>query len=310
MIVHHYENSFDRSRKRRVSAKKSGAILVFVLLLLALCSAVIICSHSLVTRSVLRAAHAEKEVQNRWAIVSLRRSLLMRSDALLEVPIDPTQIARDERDGLKKASSMRLASSRINLVLAGSRYVAIVDDENAKLPLNRLHASKRFELWRSEVRNLIGDAVTLNKSLPARRLLRWGDLFQLHSSQDGNLVPAVRGDPAFEQLTLVSNGTVNCRNVPIAVLNAIWRIFHGHSAPDCVIALRQFQGPLDIGQYCRSHGLPEREASFASEILSPTSRCASITIHHYLPGGGVATSRFYYRTQQGFADDHFGDLYW
>lgn len=296
-----------KHRVIRNRTARRGVILVFVLLFLALCSAVLVRSHSLVTRSLLQAAQSEKELQNRWARVSLRRGLLMRSDSLLEVPSLISESTAREKNGLILATSNRLANWQVDLVLSGSRYIAKLEDENAKLPLNRLHASKNFELWRSEVRSLIAGHANLKQSLTSRKLIRWGDVFQASPDTFESSRQLAEFDGATKYITLFTNDLVNYRNAPTPVLNSLWRIYFSRNAPGCILDMRRIQSPFNIAQYCRANGLSEAESAFAEEVLSDTSRCTSLTISQLLGDGFTVTSRYYRRMQEGYADDQFGD---
>ena len=308
-LVRNFSRQSNRKVRRPRRARR-GVILVFVLLFLALCSAILVRSHSMVTRSMVQAARAEKELQIRWAKISIRRSLLMNSDAMLDAsPVVKSQ-TNPANNGLILATKSRLAVSQIKLALSGQRYLAILEDENAKLPLNRLLASKPYDAWRSEIRNLIASNLSMRQKLVSKNLERWGDFFQSPIDSNQSFDTADDLIDATKHITLFTNNLVNYRSASPKILNALWRIHFRREAPECIHAMRKYQPPFNIAQYCRGYGLSDAESTFAGEIFTDSCQCCSLTIIHKHAGTSLDVSRFYRRTKEGYADDHFGDPGW
>jgi hypothetical protein len=308
-ISSEHRKVFRCSLYRRPSGRRAnrGVMLVFVLLFLALCSVVLVHSHSMVTRSMLQAAQSEKELQGRWARISMRRQFLAHADPLLESPTTYVGMKSASSNGLVHATSLRLEGLQANVILSGSRYSVSLEDENAKLPLNRLLSDKAFELWRSEVRGLVGNQARLRIKLESSRIQRWHDVFQPSVIGENSGSIETSNYDATRYVTIFTNDLVNYRNAPTPVLNALWKVYFQKNVPASILEMRKYQAPFHIAAYCRANGMSESEAAFANAVLTAEGRCYSLTISQRLPSGELIAHRYYVRTKEGYADDHFGD---
>ena len=100
-------------------SRSSGAILVLVLLLIALCGAIVSQIASRVIRLSGQAADAQKEARHRWAAVSLRRTCLDLAPALLT--------AKAEKQ------NRQVPQRSFSIVLSGSLYEVNIKDESANV---------------------------------------------------------------------------------------------------------------------------------------------------------------------------------
>jgi hypothetical protein len=150
----------------------------------------------------------------------------------------------------------------------------------------------------------------MRQKLVSKNLERWGDFFQ--SPVDSNQSFETAGDliDATKHITLFTNNLVNYRSASPKILNALWRIHFRREAPECIHAMRKYQPPFNIAQYCRGYGLSDAESTFAGEIFTDSCHCCSLTIIHRHAETSLDVSRFYRRTKEGYAEDHFGDPGW
>ena len=165
---------------------RSGVILVLVLLMLTLCASIAAQVASRTIRLTGQAADSQRELQSRWAMVSLRRSILNDAQALLtDRSSDPI-------------SARSIAMREDSILLGGVRYQLILQDESAKAPIARMLQSKNQ--WRTSLgsdsgfgiqRYELGNATALNRRRH-ERIQRIDDNGRRRKSKKGTQLNSLR----------------------------------------------------------------------------------------------------------------------
>ncbi len=292
-----------RSGRMRL-ARNKGVILVFVLLFLTLCSAILAQSTSAVYRAVKKAALAQREMQERWAILSIRNSVLGLNERLLSN--EPTMNA--ESTSSPRASNAASVRWDHSVVLGGMRYDITLSDENTKIPIQSLASRLDEPRTRSQLLAFLN-----TYSLPIRKDVSkiprvWNDVIDLDSIDDPMLRDAVI-QRISEPCTLYGNGKVNLKKTPEKILEAWWKINLGTPMPRVLLTSSENLSMSNWPSFLRGSGLSNVEIAFATNALTLESSCWSVAIRQ--PIGSDLGFRGYYVLQRtpGFADDHFG-IHW
>jgi len=120
--------------------------------MIALCGAIVSQIASRVIRLSGQAADAQRESRHRWAAVSIRRTCLDLAPTLL------TQISAQE--------STRVQQRSVSIFLGGTRFEVNIQDESAKLPIQRLIRQYTLERIKPPIRTLAGNRAILRSVFP------------------------------------------------------------------------------------------------------------------------------------------------
>jgi len=202
-----------------------------LLLTLALVALAAVALAGVARRSVTQALdvrQATMELKRRWAVASLSRALLPRTEVLLAEQEDE---ARKKRRG---RSSATVSELRIVCQLGGLEHELVIADEQAKVNLNELHAVHGLDRATAVVKRLTektrrgqrGDRVRVNiRKLPDQdsdrykaiaRLGAFGQVFDGATPQA--LVGQRTGEGLTAGVTLWGSGVLNIRRAtPLAI---------------------------------------------------------------------------------------------
>jgi hypothetical protein len=273
------------------SRPKQGFVLVFVLLMLTLAAAIAGQASSRTVRLVGQAASSQRELQARWAVVSIRRSVLSQARELLT----------SESQSTGEPPS---AARRWQVNLSGASYDIVLEDESAKAPIRRFLQSKSQVEVKPVLRKLIETPAILSSVIPPN-IDRWQQVF--------TLPPSVSQSQSLSQLrnslsrsTLWSDGRINLRTADPSVIDAAWQLQFNASAPSFLQNMKLANENVTIDSLVLTLGLPERQSDWARQWLSLESTCHSVWIQQTNPQRSSFSGVFVRVGQQGFADEHFG----
>ncbi len=270
------------------STRRSGFVLVLVLLMLTLCGAIVGQFASRVIRLSGQAARAHKELQERWAVVSLRRTCLSQAPMLLgESPSGKPTIKR-----------------AMTFVLSGEQYDVSLEDESAKLPVHRMLMVSNTERVKTSMRDVVPSHEIMNPVWPSRPT-NLADLFSRPQglSQFDHLK---RWNQIAENITLWSDGTLDFRKCEDATLNCLWHFRFGHPIPDVLTEARNINGSESLMEWLKKRGVDARESEFAELWLQPKGTTYSMWLSSTKQDGNGFTAIYVKRSTAGFADQHFG----
>jgi hypothetical protein len=275
-----------------MKAKRCGVILVIVLLMLALAATIAaqVASHTI--RLTAQAASSEREMRERWAIVSLRRTILQNAASLLTT------------EGSIQNQSRFLATREDSIVLAGSRYQMILQDESSKIPVSRVTQSFGPLESKQFLRQFLRTGLILRPVIP-KSPTQWQEVVdtdRLPANLLGNTMTEVG-----RQLTLWSDGRINVMTADLSVLDAVWQAQFKAPIPETFLAVREGTLGNNRENMWSNLGLSERELAFANSWFKTVSSCHSLWLSREVPGRDRTLTALYVRRgEQGFSDEHFG----
>lgn len=296
--------NFIKTSKAR---KRSGVILVFVLTLLTLSAALSSQIASSVLRLIGQAESAQKEAQERWAIVSIRRACLQVAPKLISPSVEDQENRQDlTRSGAVDQDQVtEVATSRRMFFQLGSvQYDVLIEDESAKVPLQRVIREATLEQSKILIRKLSGGRMLL-QPVNAKSPMNWNDVFQ-PNSRAGDTADNLR--EATKNVTIWTDGKLNAKTCSKQALEALWQWKFSTTPPDYLLdAIRKQKDESNIDEVFGKLGMNQRQRDFSKNWLSLTSNTYSMSItnirkdnsnkQHYL---------FVKRKENGFADAHFG----
>ena len=273
--------------------RPSGVILVLVLLMLTLCACIASQVASRTIRLTGQAAESQRELQSRWAIVSMRRSILNEASLLLkDTTSDPT-------------STRSLAVREDSVVLGGNRYQLILKDESAKAPIARMLKGKNQQEVKPILRQLLRGRAILRSNIQTKPT-QWSEIIDLSSSESssGSFASLLA---ATQRMTLWSDGRLNIMTADLETLDAVWRYRFNAPAPDYLTSLRQTGASANLqDSNLKAYGLSEQQREFAATWLTATSTCYSLWMTHSAINFNSQTMIYVRSSQLGYAEESFG----
>jgi hypothetical protein len=270
--------------------RRGGFTLVFVLLMLAICGALGAQYASKVIRLNGQANNAEREMQSRWAVLSLRNTMLESPQFLL---------AMNQRgsEGIRTVVRLRIR-------LSGKDYATQLEDESAKLPVNALLKSVQQDSLRDVLREVSDGKLPL-KIVIAKDASNWSQVFEV----DGTLKPrdslwALQR--TVPRLTLHSDGLLNIRLCDAKTLNGLWKSKLGIPAPKEIHDLRLRDQVQDIQTLVGLSGLSRQHGQILEEYCTLQSSTYSLWIDATNQNGFGFTAIYIRRTSTFHEDQHFG----
>jgi hypothetical protein len=246
------------------------------------------------------ASDAEKELQERWAITSLRFALLDQSEIspLANVAaIDIELPAGYPTPDLPKWSG--------HIVLSGLRYDLSLFDENAKIPTSLILADRNDLNTRRVLNQAISQAARLQIPLP-KSADSINDLLDLD--------PSLKQDERFqillqsaELLTTCSDGKINFWTASDEVIDSLWKWKFGNNAPVQLLKRQEWNRDQPLAATFASLGLTNSDKQFALSVFTDRSTTHSLWIQQRRSNGSPGFSGYYVaRLTNGFSDSHFG----
>ena len=285
-----------KSSKSAVSRRRSGVILVLVLLMLTLCATIAAQVTSRTIRLSGQAADSQRELQSRWAIVSIRRSILNEAPALLMWHGGPHR---------EPSSHKPIPFREETIALGGNRYTLILQDESAKAPISRMLQNKNQQEVKPILRQLIQGKAMLQSNLPSNPT-QWRQVLNIPGSP-ASTDSFVNLLAATDRMTLWSDGRLNILTAKRETLDAVWRYQFNAPAPDFFVSLQHVVAPTESFEtLLREQGLSERQLDFATKWLTTTSSSYSLWISQSVANRIGTPIVYVRRKQQGYAEEHFG----
>lgn len=246
------------------------------------------------------ASDAEKELQERWAITSLRSALLDQSDISPLAPLAPANIempAGDPPPYLPKWSG--------HIVLSGLRYDLSLFDENAKIPASLILSDRNDLDSRRVFSQAISQSARLKIPLP-KSADTIGDLLDLD--------PSLEPDERFrillqsaELVTTFSDGKINFWSTTDDVIDSLWNWKFGNNAPAQFLKRQEWNRDQPLAVTFASLGLTNSDKQFALLVFTDRSTTNSLWIQQRRSNGRPGFCGYYVaRLTNGFSDSHFG----
>ena len=270
--------------------QSSGVILVLVLLMIALCGAIVSQIASRVIRLSGQAADAQRESRHRWAAVSIRRTCLDLAPTLLR------QTSEQQATLVQQRS--------FSILLGETRFEVNIQDESAKLPVHRLIRQYTLESIKPPIRTLAGHRAILRSAFPKNPTLM-KDFVDDPKTNDTSTALRFWNDVS-QRMTLWSDGRVNVMTAEPSTLDALWQLEFNRGVPDEILAMKQQTVPNNFDEFVRTLGLSSSQARFASEWFSTSSNTHSVWIDSPNQSGKSFTAIYVRRRSLGFADEQFG----
>ena len=275
---------------RFYNRRSSGVILVLVLLMIALCGAIVSQIASRVIRLSGQAADAQRESRHRWAAVSIRRTCLDLAPTLL------TQTTEQQTTPVQQCS--------FSIFLGGTRFEVNIHDESAKLPVQRLIGQYSLESIKPPIRTLAGNRAILRSVFPKNPTLM-NDIVDRPKTNDTS--DSLRfWKEVSQRMTLWTDGNVNVVTAEPSTLNALWRLEFKSELPAPFFALGQHQPPSNFVDFVRKLGMTPSQTQFALTWFTTNSNTYSVWIDSPNPSGKSFTAIYVRRRSAGFADEQFG----
>jgi len=265
-------------------------ILVLVLLMIALCGAIVSQIASRVIRLSGQAADAQRESRHRWAAVSIRRTCLDLAPTLL------TQTFEQQSTPVQQRS--------FSIFLGGTRFEVNIQDESAKLPVQRLIRQYSLESIKPPIRTLVGNRAVLRSVFP-RNATQMKDILDSPKTNDTSTSLRFWNDVS-QRMTLWSDGRVNVLTAEPSTLDALWQLEFNRRVPDEILAIGQQAVPNNFNEFVRTLGLSSSQTRFAREWLSTSSNTYSVWIDSPNQFSKSFTAIYVRRRSEGFADEQFG----
>ena len=288
-----FSNPLRRRNRTKSIRRRPGVILVLVLLMITLCACIAAQVASRTIRLTGQAADSQRELQARWALVSIRRTLLNDASTLLT-------------DRTSDPSATKFLTFREdNIVLGGNRYQLILQDESAKAPIARMLQTKNQQEVKPILRQLLQGRAILQPNIPSKPQ-QWRDVIDLPNPMSSAESLAILREATI-RMTLWSDGLLNILTSDRATLDAVWRFQFNAPSPDFLTSFRQtgsLLGGLDT--HLKTHGLNESQREFANTWLTTTSSSYSLWITQSSSNGKSLATIYVRRTQLGYSEEHFG----
>lgn len=266
--------------------KKRGFVLLMTLFILAIVGLLLItlANHSMVTAT--DALITRKETEQKWAQASCQRFVLDHVDDLL---------TQRNSEGEKKP----IKNSRFTIELNHARFDVFVEDESAKLGINRLFEFTSREKTAQVIRSMLpGDSGLIVDLRPNddeivdaihNRFEGWGQVFSMPANELGFLHSDLAA--AAEKLTCWSE-KVNINTADKKILIESIKPVAGAAIANQIASARKKDSKASLRQLIQSTGATEEKAREISRILSDRSWCQSITIRRQQNGYTKTTQLF------------------
>ena len=265
-------------------------ILVLVLLMIALCGAIVSQIASRVIRLSGQAADAQRESRHRWAAVSIRRTCLDLAPTLLTQTLEQV--------------SMPVQQRSFSILLGGTRFEVNIQDESAKLPIQRLIRQYSLESIKQPIRTLAGNRAILRSVFPKNPTLM-KDIVDIPTTNDTSA--SLRfWNQVSQRMTLWTDGRVNVVTADQSTLDALWQLEFKSSVPDEILAIRQQPMANNFNEFLMTLGLTSSQTQFAREWFTTNSNTYSVWIDSPNLSGKSFTAIYVRRRSAGFADEQFG----
>lgn len=242
-------------------------MLLIVVIMLAICCALLAQVATVSMGQARKAVAVERELQERWAVVSLRRCLLVSSAGLLQQSNLDESERGEEVDAI--AEFQPLSGT---VVLSHRTYQFVIDDESRKLPLCALAMSRPDDA--ATAANVLLQKTGLSVDRRKVSALQSGQRWDLVV---GQRLSARAVLDAGQHVTLWGDGRLNLRTANTDVVRQTWRAVFGTFPPSEIIdksLLAELPWPrIRDGLALRQEQLAELDRYFSAQ-----STCYSVML--------------------------------
>jgi len=191
-----------------------------------------------------------------------------------------------------------------SIFLGGTRFEVNIQDESAKLPIQRLIRQYSLESTKPPIRTLAGNRAILRSVFPKNPTLM---KYIVDNPKTNDTSASLRfWNEVSQRMTLWSDGRVNIATAEPSTLNALWQLEFKSSVPDKILAIRQQAVPKNFNEFLGTLGMTSSQTQFAKEWLSTSSNTYSVWIDSPNQFGKSFTAIYVRRRSVGFADEQFG----
>ena len=261
--------------------------------MLTLCASIAAQVASRTIRLSGQAADSQRELQSRWAVVSIRRSILNEARSLLTATTT------------EPPSSKAISNRETVLVLGGNRYQIILQDESAKAPISRMLQAKNQQQVKPILRQLLQGRAILQSNIPPRPS-QWREIVDL-PNPDSSIRSFENLFAVTQNMSLWSEGRLNVMTAEKETIDALWQFQFNSPAPESITNLHQTEPAIELTTAnAQSLGLNVSQSEFAANWLTTTSSSYSLWIVQTRPNNSGQAILYVRRSQTGYAEEHFG----
>ncbi len=247
---------------------KQGFVLLIVVFTLAIACLLLYQLAGVSFERIRSAVDCEKNLRNRWALVSLRQALLSNGPMILQA----AEQRRNLIEGKAGTTAEYVRELRGELRLADIDFQVRFEDESAKLNVPALIAS-RPEV---EVKQYMDRLTPAGRVRPKRTFETtgpwcWSDVFEVESGSEG-------AEQVASRMTLWGNGRLNIYRAERETLNVAWRAAFGHFPPSELTKVLENYPPMPWEKLEGRLGLRQEDQAIASRWFSNESSCYSLCI--------------------------------
>lgn len=239
-----------------------GFVLLTVVVMLAICCTILAQLAMVSMGRAREAIDSQRELQQRWAVVSLRRTVMS----------SPATLLAQSPGGTARQTTLSGSVS-----VSGCRYRFTLADESSKLPLHKL-AKFRLDDAATAANVLLrrsGMSVDKSRLSSYRNGGRWEEAIKDRMS-------AAEVTQAGQLVTLWGNGRLNLRTAETDVLRQTWRAVFGTFPPNEILD-RDSLSRLAWQDVRGALALREDQLRDADRFFSSESTCFSLLLTSQLP---------------------------
>lgn len=265
----------------RIAFRHRGFVLVYVLLLLALCGILLARTARENLDLHLRLAERARRLEERWTDRSLRKALSASTPELFRTAL--AEFRSRPADDREPPSSIRAS-----LTLNGRRTDLLLCDETAKLDANvvrRTAPGRAQEILRRLVEGGAGEAVGIRPLAPVSaggNVPRGDDLEPLFTGGP-NLTPFDLAEAA-RNITVYGAGKLQYHNASDLALETLARLLFEPDEAEALVSIRRAMPEKSLRDATAGIALDEREREAISRYFTEASDTYSVWI--FLHGAG------------------------
>ncbi len=260
----------------RSSPRNSGFILVMVLVVLAVCGAILARAARRNAEVALRAGRVQRELQLRWGALSCRAAVLPIAEQILQ-----------EHAGPEEPEPVQV---RHTVALGGAKFHLVVGDEQAKANVNALAREEEGVGLLGGISRIVGlggEAVRV-RLLPAEdeiaeddptgQYVSFDQVFIIRHPSELMSPPGGEGPAISRRLTCWGNGKLNLKRAELAVLRVM---LSGYLSESQLVALDDFRRSapnLSVPRAFAHLELTKKQIDSLLPLVTDKSGCHSLWV--------------------------------
>ncbi len=258
----------------RSDRRPQGFVLLIVVITLAIACILFYQLATLSFAKIREVIEDERELRQRWTLVSFRRAMLPRANDL------QGRIERglnSGRSGSSSGNTQIVRATQEVIKINGQAVEFRVEDESAKLKLPALLEERPEQ----EASRIVGRLMARSRAFVKREIFvggerpsvwNWYDIFEEEALSGRELLRAT------DAMTLWGDGRLNVMRADQTVLDEAWRSVFGHLPPRELIDARQGY-PRDSWKDLRERlSLRQSQLKLADRWFTGTSSCYSLEL--------------------------------